>query len=619
MAIIAAQGVNQYPDNNGDPLAGGKLYTYAAGTTTPKLTWSNAAESVANANPIILDSAGRATIFWSGNYKIELRTSADVVLWTIDFVNIVDDPLSLTDLADTANPALGDASVGTKRTESGAVATTVHQMIQASVLNALVFDATIDKTGATDVSTKLQAFIDACEASGFTGYIPAGTYDVSTMLVNDVGIEVCGQRYKTILRRHSGATIASILHVGPTSSTTPSANHHWHDITFEGNGGCTDAVVKVRNIGYSTFERLLVKSGSAVGFKSDTSTDSASGKLNYNTYDKIESQVNTGTGILFIGEKDATFGALLTNGNGGDGIEFRGWKYDGGTSAETTECTVASLNCVINTGSGVIFNQCEKYTVACIETHHNEGWGTKFKGTVQAASGNGGNNVNIGVLTSRNDQLGGIACLLADDGIMNAAIIGTALLIGYGSALNSKGLHLQGAAFTQFGRVTIVGFPGNAVTIEAGTPLNVAGESNNLIFGSMILSSNGNASSSNNHGLSIQGSSSKIEINSLISENPLTTGTDYELVASNTSGPILIGQAILTPNAAANGIASTTATMEIGILKIGSGPIVHAIRDGVTAPSASVSKFAQIYIDTSDGDLKIRFEDGTVKTIVVDT
>ena len=39
--------------------------------------------------------------------------------------------------------------------------------------------------------------------------------------------------------------------------------------------------------------------------------------------------------------------------------------------------------------------------------------------------------------------------------------------------------------------------------------------------------------------------------------------------------------------------------------------------DGVTAPSTST--LAQIYVDTADGDLKVKFSDGTVKTIVVDT
>ncbi len=42
------------------------------------------------------------------------------------------------------------------------------------------------------------------------------------------------------------------------------------------------------------------------------------------------------------------------------------------------------------------------------------------------------------------------------------------------------------------------------------------------------------------------------------------------------------------------------------------------ITDGIAAPSATVGR-AKIYIDTADGDLKIVFGDGTVKTISVDT
>lgn len=43
-----------------------------------------------------------------------------------------------------------------------------------------------------------------------------------------------------------------------------------------------------------------------------------------------------------------------------------------------------------------------------------------------------------------------------------------------------------------------------------------------------------------------------------------------------------------------------------------------AIQDGITAP-ATRTGWATIYVDTADGDLKIKYGDGTVKLIVVDT
>lgn len=42
------------------------------------------------------------------------------------------------------------------------------------------------------------------------------------------------------------------------------------------------------------------------------------------------------------------------------------------------------------------------------------------------------------------------------------------------------------------------------------------------------------------------------------------------------------------------------------------------VTDGVTAPGAATGR-ARIYVDTADGDLKVVFADGTVKTIVTDT
>jgi len=72
---------------SGAPLAGGKVYTYSAGTTTPKNTYTDASGAVANANPVILDSAGEADIWLLGNYKIILKNSADVQQWSVDNVS----------------------------------------------------------------------------------------------------------------------------------------------------------------------------------------------------------------------------------------------------------------------------------------------------------------------------------------------------------------------------------------------------------------------------------------------------------------------------------------------------------------------------------------------------
>ena len=78
----------QFFDNNGAPLAGGLIYTYAAGTTTPQATYTTSAGTIAHSNPIVLDSAGRVPggQIWLlfDSYKFVLQTSVAVLVATYD-------------------------------------------------------------------------------------------------------------------------------------------------------------------------------------------------------------------------------------------------------------------------------------------------------------------------------------------------------------------------------------------------------------------------------------------------------------------------------------------------------------------------------------------------------
>lgn len=65
-------------DANGDPLSGGKVYTYETGTATPKAAYQDQALTTPHANPIILDSNGSAEIWLDGFYTIDIFTSGDV-------------------------------------------------------------------------------------------------------------------------------------------------------------------------------------------------------------------------------------------------------------------------------------------------------------------------------------------------------------------------------------------------------------------------------------------------------------------------------------------------------------------------------------------------------------
>jgi hypothetical protein len=77
----------QYADANGSPLAGAKLYFYLTGTSTPQDTYTDSGLTTTNANPVIADASGIFGSIYlasSNDYKVILKTSADVTVWTVD-------------------------------------------------------------------------------------------------------------------------------------------------------------------------------------------------------------------------------------------------------------------------------------------------------------------------------------------------------------------------------------------------------------------------------------------------------------------------------------------------------------------------------------------------------
>lgn len=83
-----------FDDVNGSPLSGGKVYSYAAGTSTPLATYIDSVVTppnttpIPNSNPVILDAAGCAGIWLAAtSYKIALQDTNGVPQWTTDGVS----------------------------------------------------------------------------------------------------------------------------------------------------------------------------------------------------------------------------------------------------------------------------------------------------------------------------------------------------------------------------------------------------------------------------------------------------------------------------------------------------------------------------------------------------
>jgi len=170
----------QFYTNEGASAAGYKLHTYTSGTTTNKTTYSDAAGLVPNANPITLDSAGRAPIWFSaGKYSIELKTPGGALVKRWDDVGSPLDFISSAELNFTA------AGVG-------AVTRTIEAKIRegASVMDYGALgdgsDATesFAKTAVAVLGGNSQAVqypsIPSCDWA--VAYIPAGSYTLTSYI-----------------------------------------------------------------------------------------------------------------------------------------------------------------------------------------------------------------------------------------------------------------------------------------------------------------------------------------------------------------------------------------------------------------------------------------------------
>jgi hypothetical protein len=163
----------QFFDNNGNPLSGGKLYTYSAGTTLPLATYTSPSGATANTNPIIFDSAGRlANEIWltvGKSYKFILMPSDES--WSRSYDNIPAGSADVADLQAALASSTGAGMIG--YTQGGTAVTTTVQAKLRETVSVLDFGA--DATGSTDSTTAVQNATN----TGKAVFFPAGTYKVS--------------------------------------------------------------------------------------------------------------------------------------------------------------------------------------------------------------------------------------------------------------------------------------------------------------------------------------------------------------------------------------------------------------------------------------------------------
>ena len=190
----------QFFTNTGAVLTGGKLFTYAAGTTTPATTFTSSQGSTAWTNPIVLDAAGRVSgggEIWLTDgitYKFVLKDSNDVLIATYDNISGIN---------------------------SNAISFTNSQQIITATANQTVFNLSISYQVATN---SLSVFVDGVNQYG-PGAQYAYTETSSTSVTFTNGLHVGAVvKFTTSQQQGAGAVNASQVTYNPAGAGAVATN-----------------------------------------------------------------------------------------------------------------------------------------------------------------------------------------------------------------------------------------------------------------------------------------------------------------------------------------------------------------------------------------------------------
>lgn len=158
------------------------MYTFEAGGTTPLATYSDASLSTLNANPVEMDSAGRATIFLQPRaYKLVFKTAADATLWTRDNV-LAFAPYNIdTTIDGTAGETLAAGSICFLMDNSGTGGRTAGRwyLADADAVSTSTTPQTIGVAVSQIITSATGQIRISGRASGFSGLTVGATYYVS--------------------------------------------------------------------------------------------------------------------------------------------------------------------------------------------------------------------------------------------------------------------------------------------------------------------------------------------------------------------------------------------------------------------------------------------------------
>ena len=244
MARISPVPRLQFFDDNGDPLVGGKLYTYAAGTVTPLATYTDAGGGTEHTNPIILDSRGEVSL-WLGSslYDFVIHNADDELIYTAD---------DISSQATVADLTAANITFSVTNGPSGTVQNALDGLIFERTATEIAAGVTPTNyyyppgnvyrygavgNGVADDSTAIQNAVLSTPA-GDTLIFPNGTFKLTTGITRSTPIKIVGSGIYGL-----GGTVINYTGSGVAMTFQTSQNGlRLQDFRLTGTSSATDGI-----------------------------------------------------------------------------------------------------------------------------------------------------------------------------------------------------------------------------------------------------------------------------------------------------------------------------------------------------------------------------------------
>jgi len=234
MAVLAPQPKAQFFDASGSPLVGGKVYTYAAGTTTPLETYTDASGVTPNTNPVILDSRGECNLWFSpaSSYKVVLESATDTLQWTVDNIatygtlasqnsnNVAITGGTITGVTLTVN-VIGDVS-GNAGTVTNGVYLDAVQTVTNKTLTGMASASTVKDSLGTDYTIGFRSVPQSLNTTAAASDIGKHLFVSATTTIPS-GVFVAGNEFLVVNSSNAAITLTqgagTTLRLGGTATT----------------------------------------------------------------------------------------------------------------------------------------------------------------------------------------------------------------------------------------------------------------------------------------------------------------------------------------------------------------------------------------------------------------